>query len=151
MLTRIYGVAFFDKKQLDEHLHRIEEARKRDHRVIGKQLGLFLISDAVGPGLPLWLPKGATIRRELENWIRGELIARGYQLVYTPHIGKLDLYRTSGHYPYYKDSQFPPILMSEGGQLPRSEGPCCAEHANAGAGGRLPPQADELPPPHPDI
>jgi threonyl-tRNA synthetase len=123
MLTRIYGTAFFDKKQLEEHLVRIEEAKKRDHRVIGKQLGLFLISDAVGPGLPLWMPKGATVRRELENWIRGELIARGYQLVYTPHIGKLDLYRTSGHYPYYKDSQFPPILMSEGHS--------CAEACNA--------------------
>ncbi|MHC4561467.1 MAG: threonine--tRNA ligase [Planctomycetota bacterium] len=113
MLTRIYGVAFFDKKDLAAHLERIEEARKRDHRVIGKQLGLFLISDAVGPGLPLWMPNGATIRLELENWLRGELIERGYQPVYTPHIGKLDLFRTSGHYPYYKDSQFPPIEFGE--------------------------------------
>ena len=126
MLTRIYGVAFFDKKQLDAHLARLEEAKKRDHRVIGKQLGLFLISDAVGPGLPLWMPKGAMIRLQLETWLRGELLARDYQIVYTPHIGKLDLYRTSGHYPYYKDSQFPPILMEET--------PCCAAHANAPAG-----------------
>ncbi len=126
MLTRIYGTAFFDPKQLEEKLKGIEEARKRDHRVLGKQLGLFLISDAVGPGLPLWMPKGATIRRELENWLREELLRRGYQLVYTPHIGKLDLYRTSGHYPYYKDSQFPPILMSEG--------PSCAEACNCAAG-----------------
>jgi threonyl-tRNA synthetase len=124
MLTRIYGTAFLDAKRLAEHLVRIEEAKKRDHRVLGKQLGLFAISDAVGPGLPLWLPKGATIRRELENWLRGELLARGYQLVYTPHIGRLALYRTSGHYPYYRQSQYPPILMSEG--------PCCAEAANAG-------------------
>ena len=127
MLTRIYGVAFFDEKKLAEHLARIEEARKRDHRVIGKQLGLFCVSDAVGPGLPLWLPKGSIIRQQLETWIRGELTARGYQSVYTPHIGKLDLYRTSGHYPYYKESQFPPILMSEHG----GKTACCAEHANA--------------------
>ncbi len=117
MLTRIYGVAFFAKKQLAEHLERIEEAKKRDHRVIGKQLGLFLISDKVGPGLPLWMPKGAILRCELETWLRSELIKRGYQVVFTPHIGKLDLYRTSGHYPYYKDSQFPPIPMGEDGYL----------------------------------
>jgi threonyl-tRNA synthetase len=134
MLTRIYGVAFFDKKQLEEHLARVEEARKRDHRVIGKQLGLFLISDAVGPGLPLWMPRGSVIRMQLENWLRGELIARGYQIVYTPHIGKLDLYRTSGHYPYYKESQFPPILMSEDG--PAEKHACCAEHANAAGEGQ---------------
>jgi len=114
MLTRIYGVAFFDQKSLTEHLDRLQEAKKRDHRIIGKQLGLFLISDAVGPGLPLWLPKGAVIRTELEAWLRSELLKRGYQIVYTPHIGKLQLYRTSGHYPYYKESQFPPIEMGEG-------------------------------------
>ena len=127
MLTRIYGVAFFDKKQLEEHLARIEEARKRDHRIIGKQLGLFLISDAVGPGLPLWMPRGAAIRNQLQGWLQSELADRGYQVVYTPHIGKLDLYRTSGHYPYYKDSQFPPILMDE-------KPSCCADHANVGEG-----------------
>jgi len=113
MLTRIYGVAFFDPKQLAEHLDRIEQARKRDHRLLGKQLGLFLISDAVGPGLPLWLPKGTILRMELEGWLRSELLNRGYQPVITPHIGKLDLYRTSGHYPYYKESQFPPIQLSQ--------------------------------------
>ena len=75
--------------------------------MLGKQLGLFLISDAVGPGLPLWMPKGAIVRMELEGWLRGELLKRGYQPVFTPHIGKLDLYRTSGHYPYYEDGQFP--------------------------------------------
>ncbi|MFA6132878.1 MAG: threonine--tRNA ligase [Phycisphaerae bacterium] len=112
MLTRIYGAAFFSEKDLSEHLTRIEEARKRDHRVLGKQLGLFLISDAVGPGLPLWMPKGTVIRQELEGWLKGELRKRGYQSVITPHIGKLDLYRTSGHYPYYKESQFPPIELS---------------------------------------
>lgn len=113
MLTRIYGVGFFDSKQLTEHLQRVEEARRRDHRIIGKEMGLFLISENVGPGLPLWLPNGAIIRMELENWLRGELIRNGYQIVFTPHIGKLDLYRTSGHYPYYKDSQFPPIEMGD--------------------------------------
>jgi threonyl-tRNA synthetase len=113
MLTRVYGTAFFEPKQLEQHLARIEEARKRDHRVLGRQLGLFLVSDAVGPGLPLWMPNGAILRMQLENWLRAELLKRGYQPVYTPHIGKLDLYRTSGHYPYYKDSQFPPIMLSQ--------------------------------------
>jgi threonyl-tRNA synthetase len=115
MLTRIYGVAFFKQSELEEHLRRIEEARKRDHRVIGKQLGLFLISDSVGPGLPLWMPKGTVIRMQLQSWLQGELLRRGYQIIITPHIGKLDLYRTSGHYPYYKDSQYPPIDMGEEG------------------------------------
>ncbi len=124
MLTRIYGVAYFDKKAMDEHIQRVEQAKLRDHRLLGKQLGLFLISDAVGPGLPLWLPRGTVIRHQLEGWIRSELTARGYQLVITPHIGRLAMYRTSGHYPYYKDSQFPPILMQD------KESACCAEHAN---------------------
>lgn len=111
MLTRIYGVAFFDEKSLKEHIERIEQARKRDHRVLGKQLDLFQISDEVGPGLVLWLPKGATLRMQLMNWLQDELIKRDYQIVATPHIGRLGLYRTSGHYPYYKESQFPPIEL----------------------------------------
>jgi len=114
MLTRIYGTAFFDKKQLTEHMERIEQARKRDHRVLGKQLGLFLISDKVGPGLPLWLPKGTIIRMELEGWLRGELLKRGYQAVITPHIGKIGLYRTSGHYPYYEHGLFPTMDVADG-------------------------------------
>jgi threonyl-tRNA synthetase len=113
MLTRIYGVAFFSDQELQAHLERIAEAKLRDHRTLGKQLGLFLISEAVGPGLPLWMPKGTIIRQELQNWLAGELRKRGYQPVLTPHIGRLDLYRTSGHYPYYKDSQFPPIQFSD--------------------------------------
>ena len=111
MLQRVYGTAFFDKKDLDAHLALVEEAKKRDHRKIGKELGLFTISPLVGAGLVLWMPKGATIRGLLENFLKEELIKRGYQPVYTPHIGKIELYQTSGHYPYYKDSQFPPIKL----------------------------------------
>ena len=113
MLTRVYGTAFFDRKGLDEHLARVEEARKRDHRVLGRQLGLFLITDAVGPGLPLWMPKGTIIRMELEGWLRGELLKRGYQPVITPHIARLELYRTSGHYPYYEHGLFPTMSTGE--------------------------------------
>ena len=112
-LTRIYGTAFFDKKELAAHLDRIAEAKKRDHRILGKQLGLFALSDDVGPGLPLWMPKGTIIRMELEGWLRGQLLKRGYQAVMTPHIGKLDLYRTSGHYPYYEHGLFPTMPMGE--------------------------------------
>ena len=111
MLQRVYGTAFFDKKDLDAHLAQVEEAKKRDHRRIGKELGLFTISQLVGSGLILWMPKGAIIRGILENFLKDELIKRGYQPVYTPHIGKIELYKTSGHYPYYKDSQFPPLRL----------------------------------------
>ncbi len=114
MLTRIYGTAFFDKKSLAAQLERIEQARQRDHRLLGKQLGLFLISEAVGPGLPLWLPRGTIVREELESWLRGELKQRGYQSVITPHIGKVGLYRTSGHYPYYEHGLFPPMQIGQG-------------------------------------
>ena len=113
MLTRIYGTAFFHRKQLAEHLERVEEAKRRDHRVLGKELGLFLINDTVGPGLPMWMPKGTIIRMELEGWLRGELLKRGYQPVITPHIGKIDLYRTSGHYPYYEHGLFPTMEIGE--------------------------------------
>jgi threonyl-tRNA synthetase len=111
VLQRVYGTAFFDKKELDAHLARIEEAKKRDHRRLGKELGLFTISPLVGSGLILWMPKGAAVRGALESFLKDELVKRGYQPVYTPHIGKVDLYRCSGHYPYYKDSQFPTIKM----------------------------------------
>jgi threonyl-tRNA synthetase len=112
-LTRVYGTAFFDKKQLEEHVARLEEAKKRDHRVLGKQLGLFTISQLVGSGLVLWMPKGAVLRYQLETFIRNELTKRGYQQVYTPHVGNIELYKRSGHYPYYRESQFPPIHMAE--------------------------------------
>jgi threonyl-tRNA synthetase len=111
MLQRVYGTAFFDKKDLDAHLAQVEEAKKRDHRKLGKELGLFTISPMVGSGLILWMPKGAIVRGLLESFLKDELLKRGYQPVYTPHIGKIELYQTSGHYPYYKDSQFPPIRL----------------------------------------
>jgi len=111
MLQRVYGTAFFAKKELDAHLAQVEEAKKRDHRRLGKELGLFTISPLVGSGLILWMPKGATIRGLLENFLKDELMRRGYDPVYTPHIGKIELYQTSGHYPYYKDSQFPPLRL----------------------------------------
>jgi threonyl-tRNA synthetase len=111
MLQRVYGTAFFDKKDLDAFLSQIEEAKKRDHRKLGKELGLFTISPLVGSGLILWMPKGAVVRGVLETYIKDELIRRGYQPVYSPHIGKVELYQTSGHYPYYKDSQFPVLRM----------------------------------------
>jgi len=113
-LQRLYGTAWFSKKDLDEHLERLEEAKRRDHRVLGKQLDLFLIDPKVGSGLVLWLPKGAIVRRELEGFIYGELVRRGYQMVYTPVIGNVGLYETSGHYPYYAESQFPPVEMADG-------------------------------------
>ncbi len=117
MLTRIYGTAFFTQEELEEHLHRLEEARKRDHRKLGRELGLFMISPEVGSGLPMLLPKGATIRRLLEEFILEEEVRSGYLHVRTPEIANLNLYRTSGHYPYYKDSMYPPIVFEDGEEL----------------------------------
>ncbi|MCA9448150.1 MAG: TGS domain-containing protein, partial [Candidatus Omnitrophica bacterium] len=112
-LQRLYLTSFPDKKELKDYLARIEEAKKRDHRKIGQQLELFTTSQDVGQGLILWMPKGATLRYTLETFLRNKLLEYGYQSVYTPHIGKLELYKTSGHFPYYKESQFPPIHMCE--------------------------------------
>jgi threonyl-tRNA synthetase len=112
-LQRLYGTAWFSQADLDAHLAALEEARRRDHRVLGKQLDLFTTSPLVGSGLVLWMPKGAILRGTLESFVREELAARGYQPVYTPHIGKVDLYKISGHYPYYADSQFKPIVMAD--------------------------------------
>jgi threonyl-tRNA synthetase len=108
-LQRLYATAFFDKKELDAHLEQLAEAKRRDHRVLGKQLELFTINQTVGSGLILWLPKGAIIRQTLEDYIKDELRKRGYDAVYTPNIAHVELYQISGHFPYYKDSQFPPI------------------------------------------
>ncbi len=113
MLQRIYGISFPKKKQLDEYLHRLEEAKKRDHRRLGKELELFLITPKVGSGLPLWLPKGAVIRETLENFLKEEQRKRGYLPVVTPHIGNIELYKISGHYPYYKESQFEPLKAED--------------------------------------
>ncbi len=116
-LQRLYGTAWFSKKDLEEYLKQVEEAKRRDHRVLGKRLRLFHISQEVGPGLPLWCPKGAVVRGILEDFIKQELLRRGYQPVYTPHIGRVELYETSGHFPYYRASQFAPIFLHEAGQL----------------------------------
>ncbi len=113
MLQRIYGITFPTKQELDDHLFRLEEAKRRDHRKLGVELELFMISPKVGSGLPIWLPKGTIVRRKLEEFIKRELVKRGYTEVITPHIGNLDLYRTSGHYPYYAESQFPPMKVEE--------------------------------------
>lgn len=112
-LQRLYGTAWFSKEDLDAYLERIEEAKKRDHRVLGKQLDLFSINPLVGSGLILWHPRGAIIRGELETFVKVELQKRGYEPVYTPNIGKVDLYKISGHYPYYADAQFPTIKMKD--------------------------------------
>ena len=109
----VFGTAWFTQEDLDAHLAALEEARKRDHRVLGKQLDLFTTSPLVGSGLVLWMPKGARLRATLESFVRDELAARGYEPVYTPHIGKVELYKISGHYPYYADSQFKPIVMAD--------------------------------------
>ncbi|MFH1498271.1 MAG: threonine--tRNA ligase [Verrucomicrobiota bacterium] len=108
-LQRIYGTAFENKEQLAEYLARIEAAKARDHRKLGKELKLFHIDEDVGQGLILWTPNGSVIRQELQNFISEELRKQGYSQVFTPHIGKLSLYKTSGHFPYYKESQFPAI------------------------------------------
>lgn len=113
MLTRIYGTAFNSQEDLDEYLKMKAEAKERDHRKLGKELGLFVFTDTVGKGLPLWTAKGATVRRELERFVTDEEIRRGYQHVYTPDIASLELYKKSGHYPYYKDSMYAPIEIDD--------------------------------------
>ncbi|OGU77846.1 MAG: threonine--tRNA ligase [Ignavibacteria bacterium RBG_16_34_14] len=113
-MQRIYGISFPKKKMLDEYLQKLEEAKKRDHRKLGKELELFLITNNVGSGLPIWLPKGTIVRETLENYLREEQKKRGYEPIITPHIGNINLYKTSGHYPYYKESQFPPLVLEDG-------------------------------------
>ena len=108
-LQRISGVAFSSQDELEQYLKTLEEAKKRDHRKLGKELKLFVIDDSVGQGMILWLPRGAIIRKELQDFIMEELERQGYQQVFTPHIAKLGLFKTSGHFPYYKESQFPPL------------------------------------------
>lgn len=129
-IQRIYGTAFENKEALATYLEQMEEAKKRDHRKLGKDLALFHIDEAVGQGLILWTPKGAIIRQELQNFIGEHLTKQGYDQVFTPHIGKLDLYRTSGHFPYYQDSQFSPIVERETLHHFAESGCSCGELSN---------------------
>ncbi|MDH3477915.1 MAG: threonine--tRNA ligase [Gemmatimonadota bacterium] len=115
MLQRIYGTAWFSKKDLEEYLRRLEEAERRDHRVLSKQLDLYSIQDDVGPGMILWHPRGATVQFELRRFIEDELRKRGYEFVYTPHVTREDLFLRSGHLPLYEDQQFP-AMGSAGGE-----------------------------------
>ncbi len=116
-LQRLYGTAWFSPKDQKKYLEQLEEARRRDHRELGKKHGLFKINPDVGGGLCLWLPKGARVRVLLEDFLRNELLRRGYEPVYSPHIGRVELYETSGHFPYYRDSQFPPLFVEQAGGL----------------------------------
>src|SRR6266446_2790419 len=112
-LQRIYGTSFFSKKDLDAYLTGIEEAKKRDHRVLGKQLDLFSIQELAGPGLIFWHPKGGIIRKEMEDWMREEYLKRGYSLVYTPHVSRRQLFFTSGHEGYYAQNMFDAMELDD--------------------------------------
>ena len=129
-LQRIYGTAFQSKDELATYLTNLEEAKKRDHRKLGKDLKLFHIDEAVGQGLILWTPAGAIVRQELQSFIADELRKQGYDQVFTPHIGKLGLYKTSGHFPYYQDSQFPALIDREQISELAEEKCSCADLAN---------------------
>jgi threonyl-tRNA synthetase len=129
-LQRIYGTAFATKDELAAYLTQLEQAKLRDHRKLGKDLKLFVIDDAVGQGLILWAPAGAVVRQELQTFISAELRKQGYHQVFTPHIGRLALYRTSGHFPYYRDAQYPPIIERETLDQLANEGCTCAQLAN---------------------
>lgn len=117
MMQRVYGTAFFDKKDLKEFIRLREEAKERDHRKLGKELELFMLSPEVGAGLPFWLPKGATIRRTIERYIVDKEVSLGYQHVYTPIMANVDLYKTSGHWDHYHEDMFPPMDMGDGEML----------------------------------
>jgi threonyl-tRNA synthetase len=112
-LQRIYGTAFFTKKELDEHLQKLEEAKKRDHRKLGKELDLFSIQELAGPGLIFFHPKGGVVRRQIEDWMRDQYVKRGYSLVYTPHVMRAELWKTSGHYGFYGDNMFKRIELDD--------------------------------------
>jgi threonyl-tRNA synthetase len=128
-LQRIYGIAFPTAEELEKWRVMQEEARQRDHRKLGRELQLFHVDETVGAGLILWTPKGAVVRQELQNFISEELRRQGYEQVFTPHIGRLELYRTSGHYPYYSDSQYPPLVERETLHRLAEEGCSCADLA----------------------
>jgi len=127
---RVYGTAFFSQKDLDAYLEQLEEAKQRDHRVLGKKLKLFHIDEMVGQGLVLWTPNGAVVRQVLQDFIMRHLQRQGYAQVFTPHIGKLELYKTSGHFPYYQDSQYPPLVERETLGAMAKDGCSCGDLAN---------------------
>ncbi len=129
-LTRVYGTAFATQAELDQYLQQREEASKRDHKVVGRALRLFHIDEDVGQGLILWTPAGSIVRKELQAFIADELRKQGYTEVFTPHIGRLELYKTSGHFPYYKESQFAPIIEREAIEELSKQGCSCAEMFN---------------------
>lgn len=136
-LQRIYGVAFASKAELDEYLHNLDEAKKRDHRKLGRELKLFHIDEDVGQGLILWTPNGAIVRQELQTFISEQLFRQDYKQVFTPNIGNLNLYRTSGHFPYYRESQFTPVIDQEQIQKLATEGKSCGDLANLLTAGQL--------------
>jgi len=112
-LQRIYGTSFYSKKELDDYLHKLEEAKRRDHRLLGKQLDLFSIQELAGPGLIFWHPKGGIMRKTMEDWLRDEYLKRGYSLVFTPHVARVDLWKTSGHEGYYVENMFTPMKLDD--------------------------------------
>ena len=126
MLQRIYGTAFFGQRELDEHLHRLQEAKRRDHRVLGKELDLFSVQEEVGPGLVLWHPRGGIIRHTIEAFLRETLLEHGYELVYTPHVANEELYRISGHLDVFEENMFP--AMEDEGQRFRMKPMNCPHH-----------------------
>src|SRR6185437_13484789 len=129
-LQRVYGTAFYAQEEMEAYFSLLKETKKRDHRKLGKDLSIFLIDEEVGPGLVLWPPAGAIIRQELKNFISEELRLQKYQQVFTPHIARLNLFRASGHFPYYAQSQFPPLIENETLFTLAKEGCSCAELTN---------------------
>ncbi|WP_062100906.1 threonine--tRNA ligase [Candidatus Xiphinematobacter sp. Idaho Grape] len=129
-LQRVYGTAFHTQEELNAHFSLLKETKRRDHRKLGKELSLFLLDEEVGPGLVLWPPAGAIIRQELQNFIGEELRLQKYQQVFTPHVARLSLFRTSGHFPYYAQSQFPPLIENETLFTLAKESCSCAELTN---------------------
>ena len=136
-LQRLYATAFFTQAELDKHLEQLEEAKKRDHRVLGKRQGLFHIDEMVGQGLVLWTPKGAFIRQKLQDFISEHLTRQGYDQVFTPHIGKLELYKTSGHFPYYQESQYTPLIDRDQLNKLAEENCTCGQLANLMTDGEI--------------
>lgn len=137
-LQRIYGTAFPSKQELEDYLTALEEAKKRDHRKLGKELKLFVIDDQVGSGMVMWTGRGTIIRKQLQRFISEELEKQGYEEIMTPHIGKLDLFKTSGHFPYYRESQFAPIVDHEAMGKWESKGKTCQEFTDALNSGDIP-------------